>query len=266
MKSPFPGMDPYLERHWEDVHTSLIGYVADALQPQLAEGLIARMEEKVYVEDEGEGRTWLRRPDVRVVESPTPWKPQEGAAATAVADEPVMLEPMGDPIRHRSVLIYDSAGNRIVTAIEILSPWNKTPGKALRTYLAKRRQYLDSEVNLVEIDLVRAGEWTVMIGEYQIPPNLRTTYRVTVVKPEERGPLLYAIGLRAKLPTIKVPLRPQDEPAKLNLAELIEKAYVMGRYGRMDYSRPCEPPLEGEEKEWTEGVVGARGGESGAVP
>ena len=33
MKSPFPGMDPFLERHWEDVHTRLIGYIADALQP-----------------------------------------------------------------------------------------------------------------------------------------------------------------------------------------------------------------------------------------
>lgn len=48
MNSPFPGMDPYLERHWEDVHTRLIGYIADELQPQLSDDLIARMEEKVY--------------------------------------------------------------------------------------------------------------------------------------------------------------------------------------------------------------------------
>src|SRR5437660_3170556 len=120
MKSPFPGMDPFLERHWEDVHTRLIGYVADALQPQLSEDLIARMEEKVYVEDESELR--LRRPDVRVVEKPTPWAPEAGAVSTAVLDEPILLEPKGDPIRQRSVLIYDSAGHRIVTAIEILSP------------------------------------------------------------------------------------------------------------------------------------------------
>ncbi len=52
-KRPFPGMDPFLERHWEDVHIRLIGYMADALQPQLSEDLIARMEEKVYVEDDG---------------------------------------------------------------------------------------------------------------------------------------------------------------------------------------------------------------------
>ena len=136
MKSPFPGMDPYLERHWEDVHTRLIGYVADALQPQLSEDLIARMEEKVYVEDESETR--LRRPDVRIVESPTPWTADAGAVATAVLDEPMLLEPVGDPIRQRSVLIYDSIGNRIVTAIEILSPWNKSPGKAVTAYLKEK--------------------------------------------------------------------------------------------------------------------------------
>src|SRR5277367_5731015 len=108
MRSPFPGMDPYLEQHWEDVHTRLISYVADALQPQLADDLIARMEEKVYVEDESEIQ--LRRPDVRVVENPPAWLPQPGEASTAVLDEPVLLQPIGDPIRQRSVLIYDTAG------------------------------------------------------------------------------------------------------------------------------------------------------------
>jgi hypothetical protein len=256
MKSPFPGMDPYLERHWEDVHTRLIGYVADALQPQLSEDLIARMEEKVYVEDESEKR--LRRPDVRVVESPTPWQPSAGATATAVLDEPMLLEPVGDPIRERSVLIYDSAGNRIVTAIEILSPWNKTPVKALQKYLDKREKYINSEMNLVEIDLIRAGDWTEMIGPYLIPKQGMTTYRVTVTQPELTGPLHYPISIRAKLPTIKVPLRPQDAPARLNLQELIEKAYVMGRYDRIDYDKPCAPPFVGPEEEWAAQLLAVR--------
>src|SRR3954454_5777316 len=83
MKSPFPGMDPYLEQHWEDVHTRLIGYIADALQPQLSEDLIARMEEKVYVEDTDDGEMRLRRPDVRVVEFPSSTPPTAGDASTA---------------------------------------------------------------------------------------------------------------------------------------------------------------------------------------
>jgi hypothetical protein len=32
MKSPFPGMDPYLEEHWRDVHHSFLTYARDELQ------------------------------------------------------------------------------------------------------------------------------------------------------------------------------------------------------------------------------------------
>lgn len=50
MKSPFPGMDPYLERHWRDVHASLAVYARDWLQERLPSGLRARIEERVFVE------------------------------------------------------------------------------------------------------------------------------------------------------------------------------------------------------------------------
>ena len=39
MKSPFPGMDPYLEQHWGDVHQAFVTYLRDSLQPQLPGGL-----------------------------------------------------------------------------------------------------------------------------------------------------------------------------------------------------------------------------------
>ena len=35
MRSPFPGMDPYLEQFWGDVHHRLITYTCDALQRHL---------------------------------------------------------------------------------------------------------------------------------------------------------------------------------------------------------------------------------------
>jgi hypothetical protein len=254
MKSPFPGMDPFLERHWEDVHTRLIGYIADALQPQLSEDLIARMEEKVYVEEDGEKN--IRRPDVRVVESPTRWEASSGSSVgTAVLDEPMLLEPVGDPIRQRSVQIYDSIGHRIVTAIEILSPWNKSPGNARSEYLEHRNQHIKSGINLVEIDLIRMGDWTSMIGPCPIPEKLTTPYRVTVTQPEQTGPFHYPISIRAKLPTIKIPLRAQDTPARLSLQELIEKAYTMGRYDRIDYTKPCSPPFIGPEQDWADEVL-----------
>jgi hypothetical protein len=50
MKSPFPGMDPYLERHWGDVHQALVTYIRDQLQPSLPDDLRARMQQRAYIQ------------------------------------------------------------------------------------------------------------------------------------------------------------------------------------------------------------------------
>ncbi len=68
MKSPFPGMDPYLEKHWRDIHARLITYGCDQLQPQLAGPLRARVEERVVVDAPGSGQEYGIYPDVRVIE------------------------------------------------------------------------------------------------------------------------------------------------------------------------------------------------------
>src|SRR5687767_15106654 len=49
-RSPFPGMDPWMEESWGGVHTRLVTYACDQLQGQLGGGLVARLEERVYVE------------------------------------------------------------------------------------------------------------------------------------------------------------------------------------------------------------------------
>jgi hypothetical protein len=51
MKSPFPGMDPYLERHWRDVHHRLVTYTADCLRPLLPDRLRPRIEERVFIDN-----------------------------------------------------------------------------------------------------------------------------------------------------------------------------------------------------------------------
>jgi hypothetical protein len=45
--NPFPGMNPFLERHWADVHTRLIAYICDEIAGQLPSELNARAEEHV---------------------------------------------------------------------------------------------------------------------------------------------------------------------------------------------------------------------------
>ena len=82
LNSPFPGMDPYLERHWGDVHQALVTYIRDQLQPSLPETVrMPRMQERVYIESPGMRHESY--PDVRVVERP---RRRAARAGTAVAE------------------------------------------------------------------------------------------------------------------------------------------------------------------------------------
>src|SRR5436190_589956 len=130
MKSPFPGMDPYLEARWGDVHQSLITYTRDAIQPNLPMDLRARVEERVYVQSESEV---IRRviPDVYVAQyHPMP----QGASHLAERGGASVAEPMQFAIGDEAVTegyieIREAGGGRVITVIEFLSPANKTPGE-----------------------------------------------------------------------------------------------------------------------------------------
>jgi hypothetical protein len=79
MKSPFPGMDPYLEQFWPDVHAGPIIYARDQIEEQLPGNLIARVEERVVL---GQRKTLARS-------IPTSRSPKGRAAASRTAGSPV---------------------------------------------------------------------------------------------------------------------------------------------------------------------------------
>src|SRR5688572_21102749 len=73
VKSPFPGLDPYLQRHWRGVHSAMIPYARDALTDLLPIDLHLLIEERVVFEsDAPEGFPPIRGylPDIGVVEYP----------------------------------------------------------------------------------------------------------------------------------------------------------------------------------------------------
>ena len=51
MSTPFPGMDPYLERRglWEGVHTRLLVALADAIAPQVRPRYRVDVEQRTYL-------------------------------------------------------------------------------------------------------------------------------------------------------------------------------------------------------------------------
>lgn len=71
---------------------------------------------------------------------------------------------------------------------------------------------------------------------------------------------LYPLALRDRLPAIRIPLRPTDADAVLDLQSLIDAAYDSSRYDRTtDYRKPCEPPLEGDEAAWADELLKSAG-------
>jgi hypothetical protein len=241
-------MDPYLELHWLDVHGALIAETRRRLNGLLPDGLVARMEERVAVESDDD-RELRFGPDVFVFKPSTgPWDKPAGGAVTI--DAPYRLVVDSQPALERSVRILNQQG-QLITVVEFVSPSNKKqPG--LDAYLAKRSDLLDAGVHVVEIDLVRAGNWQALLLPHVCPREALSIYRVTVrTAGVPATAYLYPIRLADPLPDIQIPLRPGDPKTMLALQPMIETIYTDGRYGRtLDYTQPLDPPLSAEDQQY----------------
>ncbi len=261
MKSPFPGMDPYLEQHWLDVHHRLATYACDQLQRRLPKDLRARIEERVFVESDDEGQYRGIHPDVRVVEHPlrsAGTVPAESGVATA---EPIVIRTTDDPISQGYIEIIDAvSGNRVVTVIEFVSPSNKVRGDGQDLYLRKQREVIAAKASLVEVDLTRAGRRALAAKLNLIPPQYHTTYMACVTRGWKWGQSdIYPIPLARRLPAIPVPLRQSDAEVPLDLQTLIDQCYENGAYDTIDYRRPLQPPLEDAESAWADEWLRSKG-------
>jgi hypothetical protein len=259
MKSPFPGMDPYLERHWLDVHTKLVTYSADALNTRLPPELIARTQERIAIESEDDVPDRLA-PDVRVLEAVQAMQSEPSSSGSAMAVAPYRLVALIEPITERFIEIIEATGERLVTVIEFPSPTNKR-GEGLKAFRSKREKVLAGRVNFVEIDLVRTGDWRKLLRPHSPRRGTGSPYRATVrAIRDPEAVYYYPMSLREPLPAIRIPLRRDDPQVDLQLQPLVEQAYANGRYARpLDYSKPPDPPLDTEDAAWAEEVLKAAG-------
>ncbi len=252
-RSPFPGMDPWLEAHWLDVHTSLIADSRNALNQVLPDDLAASSEERVAVESDNEDDSQKEfYPDVQLFEALTAAVAVAGGAALA----PVRLLAQIEPVTERSIRIVNSATGRLITVIEYLSPFNKrNPG--LVDCRAKRAELITAGVNFVEVDLVREGNWRALLHPHVCPEKWTTPYRVTIRTPSDPAAVgLYPISLREPLPSIAISFRRGDPHVSLDLQALLNQAYANGRYGRrLKYNLPPEPVLDVVDREWAEAMI-----------
>jgi hypothetical protein len=269
MRSPFPGMDPFLEAPdiWPDVHTRLIVGMSDVLAEKLSPHFIVAVEQRLIVSEEETSPVGAIIPDLAVV---TPARPGVTAPLDAGYTAPTLIEPLPEPeVRERFIEIRDARTRRVVTIIELLSPANKTPGAPSATAFERKRTVVfESRTNWIEIDLLRAGaRFTATAGksDYCVLLKRATDYRYEA----------WFIDLRDRLPVILVPTTREFGAVTLNLQQVFETAYARARYGDwVDYTAPVPPrrcrqqtppgagagaALDGGERSETGGWAGLKG-------
>lgn len=243
--SPFPGMDPYLEKKWPEVHARLIVYAANQLNRQLAADLHANIEETLSVES-GDERANIR-PDVHIQDEGDIPVAESEPDSVAVA-EPLLVARQKHPERHIEI-VHESG--RVITAIEIISPWNKIGSRGRENYTRKQNAYLASGINLVEIDLVRRGRY-ILGADLEESLLDGVPYWICVFRREVADQFeVYRVPIQEQLPNIPIPLRLGERDAILQLQLLINDCYRDGRY-RFDYQSDPDPPFTGELAKWVD--------------
>ncbi|MFO0810916.1 MAG: DUF4058 family protein [Gemmataceae bacterium] len=259
MPSPFPGMDPYLEdpARWADLHGALIYAIRAALTPLLPERYSAGVDQYVWLhEPDLETRRRLVQPNVFVTdETGTDAAGTSAATALAALAAPaVSTLPVVRRTGPRYVRITDPERRRVVTVIELLSPSNKDTAGDRDLYLAKRNEYLATGVNLVEIDLLRAGERLPLGDPAPVPGDYYVVVSLADAFPHVG---VWSFTVRDPLPVVPVPLGGADPAVRIDLRVCLDRAYDDARY-RIDYDRPPTPRLRKPDAAWARDLLANR--------
>jgi hypothetical protein len=259
MRSPFPGMDPYIETPelWSDFHNNLASEIRAKLNESIQPNYFARLTSYVTYEVAEVSKIYGIRPDTDVWHLQT--SPPETSAAVATA-RPAPVESrvaLDIPLRLHSIEIKVTATDELVTVIEILSPVNKKPGhSAYRDYQRKRRDILRSSVHLLEIDLLRQGERPPL--EEPVP---EAPYYIMLSRVDHRPIVaVWPIQLTDTLITVPIPLLEPDPDVYLDLQVAVASVYERGAYARqIDYRQPPPgPPLADEDLVWLDNLLQAQ--------
>ena len=254
MTSPFPGMDPYLEGYvWPQVHSMLANVILEMLNPKITPKYIAQLDlymvrDALLGEDIG-----IMYPDVEVVlnnkveEPQMPYASHAQTSPLTVSTPTLTLVDVKIPV----VEIKDRASNRLVTAIEILSPVNKRdPG--LEPYLKKRIELFNAGVHLLEIDLIRRGKRPVKHRKLE-----DCHYTVNLTRAGAARTDIWGFNVKDTAPIVSVPLAGEDPDVVLDLGEALKIIYKRSMYHlSIDYKETPPPPtFDTEVQQWMNEIL-----------
>jgi hypothetical protein len=257
MRSPFPGMDPYIEEFWNDFHHPFLSYLRDDLNDLLPPHYRASIAARVVMDDfEDDIKLLSREPDISVFDWPA--RGTDSGAGVAAHSRHYLLqtpkviqfEPQATTTEYSIEITEPKYSQSVVTAIELLSITNKRPGDGMSQVKKKQAQYRAGQINRVEIDFLRKGSRVFDFPAISIKGDSPKPYYIVIHwghRPKEAG--VHAIDLRDPLPTIGIPLRPGETEIPIALQPLMDRAYHNGRFP-IDYRKPPVPPLDGDDAVW----------------
>ena len=216
VRSPFPGMDPYLEARWPDVHVALNVYVAEALQRSLPPALRSRVVNQLMVLDDGRAAA---DPAVYVVDTTA------GFSLVTVVE----------------LLRADH---------KVPGPFHDAYLGRLRRYAADRVNVV--EVDLLRSPRIGMAVARSALSPSHRTPYLICTHRATD-DPARWG--CYPVPLRRRVNPVPLPLRPTDPDGTLDLQPLLQRAYAAGRHDDIDYRLEPVPPLPDGDVDWANDLL-----------
>jgi hypothetical protein len=252
MKSPFPGMDPFLEQpaFWSDFHFRFINYWCEAIADALPPHYEATLGERVYLVEHDPEMRKLGFPDVAVMHDDLSSSTPGGSPAGTTTLPPVTV-PLAilEGPRETYIEIVHQPDQILVASLELLSPANKEqPGRT--EYLAKRHALIYQKVHLVELDLLLVGRRV----QEPLPP---ADYYYLVSHGDRRPDCdVYRWTLRDPLPTLPVPLRAPDPEIFVDLGAVFATAYERARFfRRINYQAPIPAVVSKRDRPWVESVL-----------
>ena len=248
-------MNPYLEHPslWPDVHNRLIAALADDLSERVAPRYYVGLERRTYLL-KADDLVFVGRPDITVasVSDASASAPHPVATSVTVLEVDV---PMQDEISENFLEVHEVKTGKLITVLELLSPVNKLHKQGREEYERKRSYVFRSWTNLVEIDLLRAGDPMLVVGA-----QVQSDYRILVSRGTQRPRAsLIAFTLRQPIPAFTLPLLPGDDEPEVALNHIIHALYRRARFDlRLDYTQPPIPPLTEADVAWAQELITAR--------
>ena len=265
MPSPFPGMDPWVEQHWESFHGWFIRELARQMLPKArALGCWIDVERSVYQKDHSGGVSLLGAPDDTVwlkYDGPNEWDSGGGTALQVAVAEPkaiheVVLNDVDSERMKQDYLVVREMGRRrpVLAMIELLSPANKS-GSYAPKYQEKRLKMLSVSAHFMEIDFLRSGDNPSrdLFPELEASPYFIFVARKTATGRQEAG---YPLLLQNPLPTIGLPIGPPRPDLPLDLQAAFDSAYDLSvPPGYMPYDLPPIPAIDEKEASWASALI-----------